>query len=334
MYVQLQAGRMGLRPAPLKKINFKELLLDAPALILPLFFLMFFLIKGYTLMFTAFWAIASSIIIGFINSFRMKTILNKDWWREVGETLLHGLQTAGNIGIIVAVIGLIVTGVEVTGLGVKLGEILENLSGGNLPLLLIFTAMVATILGMGVPTIAAYLLTAVVLSPALISAGVPMFQAHLFPMIFSLFSHLTPPIGIGLIVANQMADGKYWSTAREAVQAAFVAFLVPFLFVYAPGIILDFEHGIGLGIAEMLAAIFIVASVQVMLQRRYMTDLNLMEMLLHPIIIIFSLAFLFLWKQNIVFMIIVILFVLLSLISFWRYRVQRASNFSEEAPAE
>ncbi|MGN1038585.1 MAG: TRAP transporter large permease subunit, partial [Mailhella sp.] len=108
----------------------------------------------------------------------------------------------------------------------------------NLFILLVLTAFTAIVLGIGLPSPAAYIICATILSPALVKMGVPLLQAHLFPLYYALFSHLTPPVGIGLMVACKMADSHYLKSAVEAMKAAFPSFVLPFLFVYSPGVLL------------------------------------------------------------------------------------------------
>jgi len=95
------------------------------------------------------------------------------------------------------------------------------------------------ILGVGVPTPAAYIICATILSPALIKLGVPILQAHLFPFYYAVFAHLTPPVAIGLMVACKMAKANYWKASWPAIKAAVPSFLFPFFFVYAPGTLLQ-----------------------------------------------------------------------------------------------
>ena len=142
------------------------------------------------------------------------------------------------IAVVLALIGVAVACVEVTGIGMRLGTFLVSLSMNSLFILLILTAFTAILLGIGLPSPAAYIICATILSPALVKMGVPLLVAHLFPLYYALFSHLTPPVGIGLMVACKMADSDYLKSAVEAMKAAFPSFFLPFIFVYAPGILL------------------------------------------------------------------------------------------------
>ena len=198
------------------------------------------------------------------------------------------------IAVVAGLIGVIVAAIEMTGLGIDLGAALVNLAQGSLALLLIFTLVTATILGMGLPTIAAYILTATVLSPALIQIGLPLITAHLFPFVFAVFAHLTPPIGIGLIVATKMAGGHYWRTAREALKAAMVAFVVPFFFVYAPSIILE-TKGIAVPniVMQFVAVIAAVVALQVVVSNYCFTVIKPYERLLFSVAALLPLIFIF-----------------------------------------
>ena len=146
-----------------------------------------------------------------------------------------------NVALILAVIGIAVAGLEVTGLTMKLSIIFSELGGDNLFILLILTMLVSLILGTGVPTPAAYVIVATVLSPILIKQGLPAMQAHLFPLFYAFLSHLTPPVGIGLLIACKLSGAEYSKGAIEVFKAAFPSLLLPYLFVYAPAILLQYD---------------------------------------------------------------------------------------------
>jgi TRAP-type uncharacterized transport system fused permease subunit len=117
--------------------------------------------------------------------------------------------------------------------------------------------------GMGVPTPAAYMLVAIGAAPALVKMGVPLLQAHLFPFIFAVFSHLTPPIAIGALVASQLAEAEYWPTSWEALKAASTAFILPYLIVFAPVIVLRPDAGFIVSAIQIVAIPLGVLSLQI-----------------------------------------------------------------------
>jgi TRAP-type uncharacterized transport system fused permease subunit len=100
--------------------------------------------------------------------------------------------------------------------------------------------------------------------------GVPLLQAHLFPLIFAVFSHLTPPIAIGALVASQLAKAQYWPTAWEALKAASTAFLLPYFIIYAPVIILKPDAGIVVSVTQVAAIPLGVLALQIFFSRYFL----------------------------------------------------------------
>ena len=118
------------------------------------------------------------------------------------------------------------------------------------------------ILGIGMPTAGDYLLVAISFGPALVKMGVPLLQAHLFVFLFATFSHLTPPVAMGALVASRIAGTSYWNTAVESVKVAFVAFLLPFFIIYVPVLILRPQGGLELSVIQIIAAFAVVLTLQ------------------------------------------------------------------------
>jgi TRAP transporter 4TM/12TM fusion protein len=239
-YVQMNAYKLNI-VVEKETVNVKELLLDAPLFVIPLGVLVFLLAKGYSLPFVVFWSIMSLIFLSLLYCIRKETRLN---FHNVVDALTKGARTACDVTIINALIGVVSTCIETSGLGIKLPLLVGEISHGYLFIALFVTMICSIFVGMGVPTVAAYMLVAIGAAPALVKMGVPLLQAHLFPMIFACFSHLTPPIAIGALVASQLAKADYWPTAWESLKAAATAFLLPYFIVYAPVIILQPEGGL------------------------------------------------------------------------------------------
>jgi len=266
MYAQIQAKKMGIAKHPVR-VDAKELLLDSPGFLIPLIVLVTLLLKGYSLMFLAFWSIVSVLATGLI---RKKT---RPSLQTVMKAFVRGARAGSEIAVATALIGIIVTCFSVTGLGIKIPTLVEILSGGMLPLAMLITMIVSIILGAGVPTIVAYLLVAVTAVPALLKMGVPMLQAHYFAMFYAAFSHLTPPVAIGVIVASGLAGSKFWPTALESMKAAAAGLLLPWIMIYAPVVILRPES-LMFGIAEIIAIILALFSLQVICSNYLVVELN------------------------------------------------------------
>lgn len=234
LYAELNARKLNLVHIPVE-INIKNLLLDAPLFVVPLAMLVIMLIMGFSLMTVIFWTIFMTIALGLLSGLRKDARID---WIEVRDKFAEGATTGANVALILAVIGIAVAAFEVTGLTLKLSIFFTELAGNNLLLLLIFTMITSLILGTAVPTPAAYVIVATVLSPVLIKQGLPALQAHLFAMFYAFQSHLTPPVGIGLLVACKLAESEYIKGTIEVWKAAFPSLLLPFFFVYDPAILL------------------------------------------------------------------------------------------------
>ncbi|MCY0095978.1 TRAP transporter permease [Hoeflea ulvae] len=160
---------------------------------------------------------------------------------RAGETLIPIL-------LVCAVAGIIIGTINITGLGFALTLALSRIAefGGVLPLLAV-TAIIAIVLGVGMPTSGVYVVVAVLLAPALIAQGIPAISAHFFIFYFGLLSMLTPPVAIASYAAASIADSDMWQTGTTGVKLAAVAYLLPFVFAFNSALLFDgswFEIGI------------------------------------------------------------------------------------------
>jgi TRAP transporter 4TM/12TM fusion protein len=231
--VRLEAGRLDLeRDAGAGLGLLKETLIRRGYLLLPLFALVGFLIDGYT----PTQAAVICIVFG---------LLVSPWHRDtrVGlidlalvcrDTLVSTLPIIAAVAAAGAVIGIL----NLTGLGLMLSGLIVELGGSNIWLILVLTALTSFVLGMGLPTSAAYLLLAVLVAPALTQLGVPVLVAHMFIFYYGLVSAITPPVAMAAFAAASIAGSDVNKTGYEAVRLGFVKLLVPFLFVSMPGLLL------------------------------------------------------------------------------------------------
>jgi TRAP transporter 4TM/12TM fusion protein len=173
-------------------------------------------------------SIASIIIVSW---FRKKTRLGP--YRMVEAIREGALSTVGIAGIC-ACAGIIIGVVSVTGLGVKFGSAVLALSGGNLFIILILTAVICLILGMGLPTTASYIIAASVGVPAMIRLGVNPLASHLFVFYFACISAITPPVCAAVYTACGFSGTDVMKTGRIATQLGISAYIAPFIFVYHP----------------------------------------------------------------------------------------------------
>lgn len=148
-----------------------------------------------------------------------------------------GALRGAQVAVVVAVIGVLVDILAVTGFSQKLSFFMLELAGGNLAILLIVAALACLAFGLGLPTSAAYILVALLGAPALVALGVPLLAAHMFVFFFANISAITPPVAICCLVAAKIAQGSFFKTSFIAVRLGLPGFILPFLFVVHPEIL-------------------------------------------------------------------------------------------------
>lgn len=231
--VDAKAVKLGI--AGLKKEqlpNGREVLKNGWFLALP-FLVLIALMMNYTPMKAGFYAIISLLVILLI--FDRKK-LN---WANITNALENGAKGVISVSVTSACAGIIVGVIMITGLGLKFTSIITTVSNGNLLIALILSAVVAIILGMGLPTVPAYIVMSSLVAPALIKMGVAPMAAHMFVLYFAVLSCITPPVAIASYAAAAIADANAIKVGFESVRLAVVAYIIPFVFVYNPVLLFD-----------------------------------------------------------------------------------------------
>ncbi|WP_346914286.1 TRAP transporter fused permease subunit [uncultured Roseibium sp.] len=239
LYLQVDryAAVHGLEGAPRSELPplGKSLLRSWP-LLLPLGVLMYFLFglgyaPGKAALYAAFVAYGFHLLMAPRGAPRFSLLF--EIARTAGKTMVPVL-------LVCAVAGIIIGTINVTGLGFTLTLALGKIAqvGGVLPLLAV-TALIAIILGVGMPTTGVYVVVSVLLAPALVKAGIGLMSAHLFIFYFGLLSMLTPPVAIASYAAASLAQSDMWRTGVTGVQLAVVAYLIPFVFAFNPALLFD-----------------------------------------------------------------------------------------------
>jgi len=197
-----------------------------------------------------------AIGLSFFISFKKKdTVLTP---RKIIRTIDRAARDSIGIGALCAGIGVIIGTTNLTGLGINLSNILVSLSGGNITVLLILTAIVAIILGMGMPTAGVYFFCALMLGPALISLGIIPMAAHMFIFYFGLAALITPPVALAAYTAAPIAGSDPFKTGWIAALLALPLYILPFVFVHHPGL-LFFGNIWNIFIAVAIAAALLMA---------------------------------------------------------------------------
>ncbi|SEO38911.1 TRAP transporter, 4TM/12TM fusion protein [Salinihabitans flavidus] len=206
-------------------------------------------------------------LVGVLTALVTGFVLNPDFRREpvrVLQALADGGIQAAQIMLAVGVIGIVLAVVNETGVAIRFATSIAAVGDDFLLLALILAMFGALILGMGLPTLPAYLIIAIMIAPAIIKAGVPPLAAHMFVLYFAVYSSIVPPIAYGCYIAAPIAGGHPLTTAFIALRLSIVGLLVPYVFVYSPSLLLvagPFSWAeLGSTILRLLVAIWMLAS--------------------------------------------------------------------------
>jgi TRAP transporter 4TM/12TM fusion protein len=255
--VQFLAVRNGIYP-PTELIDFKLLARRMPLFIIPLAVLIGMLLLQYSPAISAFWAIILSISLAYIGK------ETRPKFMDLLKCMAGGAVVGAEIGISLAVVGLIAQTMITTGLGTKIAGLVEILSAGNLVIALLVTMVVSIVLGCGVPTSAAYTLVAIVVVPIIIKMGVEPMSAHFFAFYFAVISALTPPVALAALAGAGIAKANYFKTSLSAAKLAISGFIIPFLIVFNPALVfkpVNWVWAVGTYIAVPLGMTMLTAAI-------------------------------------------------------------------------
>ena len=201
--------------------------------IVSFFTLIGMMIAGYSPVKASFVAMVLLVAIHLL----VKRRVNRELWRKIGRAMERGVKNVIPISIACAAAGIISAVLSTTGLGSKLSSFIIAMSGGVPLIALLLTMITAIILGMGLPTTAAYLILATVVAPALADIGVPLLTAHMFVFFFGCVSTITPPVALASYVAAGIAHADINEVGWTAFRYGLVCYLLPFAFFYGPALL-------------------------------------------------------------------------------------------------
>jgi TRAP transporter 4TM/12TM fusion protein len=227
-----------------------------------------FAIPFAVLIYLLFWAnkeaefaalIASLVVaaIGIVFGYKRRRMKLRALYDAVVET---GIATL-DILMIAAAAGFITGILQATGLSFALTLLLVKLGGGNLVLLLIIAALLCIVLGMGMPTIGVYVLLAVLVAPSLVELGFTPLAAHMFILYLGMMSMVTPPVAIGAYFAASLAGAEPMRTCFIAMRFGWTAYIVPFLFMFSPALLLQGTNvtETALAVATAVAGVWLIS---------------------------------------------------------------------------
>jgi TRAP transporter 4TM/12TM fusion protein len=232
--VFIEAKRLGITALPKEeRVSLtKDDLLKSLALVIPLGVIIAVLVTGRTAQNAGFYAMLSAFVLSLIlfPDFRRPS----KWWRA----LIDSGKTCAVLMVIVSAIGFVIGVINMTGIGLMFAETVISVASSHLVLALVFVMLSCLVMGMGVPTGAAYLMIAIVLGPVLQKLGLSLMAAHLFVVYFGVLSVITPPVALAAFAAAPIAGAKPMETGLQATRLAIAGFIIPYLFVFHPDLLL------------------------------------------------------------------------------------------------
>lgn len=233
LVVDFEAKRLKLPPMKKEDLpNFRLVIINRGFMLVPIVVLVAFLIWGRTPLFAAFYSIITAIVI---TSFKKET-------RLTPRRMVNALEGAGKLAIPVAnacaSVGIMVGMTGATGLGLVLGDGLIKIAGGSFYLTLFFTMLTCLILGMGLPSSACYIVVSTLAAPALMEFNITGIPVHMFVFYFGILSVITPPVAMASFTAAGIAGENPNKVGWQTFRLAFAGFLIPYVFISAPDLLL------------------------------------------------------------------------------------------------
>ena len=233
--VHFEARRYELAGVPKSELpRFGAVMRERGHLFIPILVVLIGLTAGYSAPLCALWGALSCIPLALLRASTRTGIS----WRTVLDALNDGARNTLAVAMACACAGMVIGSVTITGLGIEFTQAVIGLAQDALFLALFLTAVAGIILGMGMPTTPAYIVMVSLLVPALIKLGAVTPAAHMFALYFAILSAITPPVALAVFAAAGLAKTSMWAAGFAAMRAAAPAYIVPFMFVYEPSLLL------------------------------------------------------------------------------------------------
>lgn len=234
--VHFEAKRKGIGSVPKEEqVPLKEVLTERGHLFLPLIIIVAVLVLGYSAPYAALCGILSVIPVAAMR----KSTRHYVTIDNILEALENGMRNVLAIASACACAGIVVGVIDITGLGLDFSNFVIEAAQDKLILALLLSMVAGIILGMGMPTTPAYIVQVALLVPALVKLGVQVEAAHLFVFYFAILSAITPPVAMAVYAANTLSQAKIMESSWAAVKLGATGFIVPFMFVYEPAILMQ-----------------------------------------------------------------------------------------------
>lgn len=259
--VHLRATRQGLKGISRDNLPaVSEVMKERGHLMIPLLFLIYMLFfTGRTILFSALLTIIVTLVVAQLRKTTRMSVL------EILDSLALGAKTSVSVSIACAAVGIVVGVVTLTGFGVTLANAIVTVGAGNLLLSLVLTMVACIILGMGLPSIPTYIITATMAAPALGQLGVEPIVAHMFVFYFGLFANITPPVALAAFAAAGISGADPVKTGFQSMRLSLAGYIIPFIFVFNPAMLLldvNVMEAIMVAITGTIGVLFLSVAVE------------------------------------------------------------------------
>ena len=232
--VDLRSKKLGLLGMPKDQLpSVKAALKERGHLLIPFVAVIYLILRQYTISFAA---LVGIILILVISPLKKETRMS---FKQIAMAFVDGGKKTVSFGVSCACVGMIIGVTTLTGVGNVLGNYILEISQGNLLLTLILVMIMSIIMGMGMPTVAVYIVLATVAAPVLVKLGIPTLTSHFFCFYFGILACITPPVAVPSYAAAAIAGSNPSRTGWVAFKMALPAFLIPYVFVYEPSMLLN-----------------------------------------------------------------------------------------------
>lgn len=268
--VHFRAKKLGLHGLNKEELpNVLETLKKGGHLLIPIIVLIGLLMAGKTPLFAAFVAIILSIVVSWFNK---ETRMGP---KEIIQAMEEGVRSSLGVAMSCAIVGIIVGVSTLTGLGPKLTQSILVLGQGEVVLTLIFTMVACIIMGMGLPSIPTYIITSTMAAPALLELGIAPFLTHMFVFYFGILANVTPPVALAAFAGAGIAGGNPTKTGFESMRLAMSGFIIPFVFVFSPSLLMMDVSGPLEVISVTATSIIGILGLSAAIERYFLTDMQL-----------------------------------------------------------
>ncbi|WP_229678581.1 TRAP transporter permease [Neptunicoccus cionae] len=259
MSISSAARDMDLDVAPPEKVQFSwREVAQIIVFMLSLTAIVVAMVGGASPAYSGFIGVAFAVVLGF--ALRPNLLVDlKSWLRFIRSAGMISAQLV----VIVGAVGIIIGILNLTGVGLRFASLVASYAEGQLMVSLLLMALACLFLGMGMPTVPAYLIIVLVMGPALQRLGVPIIHTHMFVLYFGVLSAVTPPVALAAFAAAPIARSGAMRTAVEASRLALPGFVIPFAFIYQPAMLL----GTGYSLSDSAQSILFVGFAVLLISR-------------------------------------------------------------------